>query len=59
MAGNGQNLTEFSSFPWSKAEFLEKKHTTILYSCETVGEKIKVNSDFTKTIEEIKSNIKK
>ena len=41
------------------AEFLEKKHTTILYSCETVGEKIKVNSDFAKTIEEIKSNIKK
>jgi len=41
------------------ADYLEKKHTTILYSCETVGEKIKVNSDFATTIQDIKSKIKK
>ena len=43
----------------SIADYLEKKHTTILYSCETVGEKIKVNSDFAQTVQEIKSKIKK
>ena len=41
------------------ADYLEKKHTTILYSCETVGEKIKVNSDFANTIQDIRAKIKK
>lgn len=41
------------------ADYLDKKHTTILYSCETVGEKIKVNSDFAKTIQDIRAKIKK
>ena len=41
------------------AEYLEKKHTTILYSCDTVSEKIKIDSDFATMIEDIKSKIKK
>ncbi len=41
------------------ADYLDKKHTTILYSCETVGEKIKVNSDFANTIQDIRAKIKK
>lgn len=41
------------------AEYLEKKHTTILYSCETVGEKVKVNPEYAAIIQEIKSKIKK
>ena len=41
------------------AEYLEKKHTTILYSCDTVSEKIEIDSDFATMIEDIKSKIKK
>ena len=41
------------------AEYLEKKHTTILYSCDTISEKIKTDSNFSEMIDDIKSKIKK
>lgn len=40
------------------AGYLEKKHTTILYSCDTVAEKIKSDTGFCDMIDEIKTKIK-
>lgn len=40
------------------AEYLEKKHTTILYSCDTISEKIKTDSNFKTMIQDISSKIK-
>lgn len=40
------------------ADFLEKKHTTILYSCDIVGERLKTDTEFCNMIDEIRVRIK-
>ena len=39
-------------------EFFDKKHTTIMYSCETVAEKVKIDSELKSVIEELKSSLR-
>ena len=39
-------------------EFFNKKHTTIMYSCETVSEKINSDANLQSEIEEIKSGLR-
>lgn len=40
------------------AEFLHKKHTTMLYSYEKIRDEMKTNRDLKRTIEELSQEIK-
>lgn len=42
----------------SIGEYFAKKHTTIMYSCDMIAEKLKVDSDLQCVIEEIKSSLR-
>jgi len=42
----------------SIGEFFEKKHTTIMYSCEMVSEKLKIDTELQNLIDEIKMSLK-
>lgn len=39
-------------------EFFNKKHTTVMYSCDSVRDKLMVNSDLKKCLEDIKLSLK-
>jgi len=39
-------------------EYFDKKHTTIMYSCDLVASKIKTDNNFEAELEDIKSNLK-
>lgn len=39
-------------------EFFVKKHSTVMYSCDLVKDKLKVDTEFQSTVEDIKSTLK-
>lgn len=39
-------------------EFFSKKHTTIMYSCDLVADKLKTDEDLKISIEEIKASLR-